>query len=68
MGEDDDVGRLHGLARRRQILRRKVGQLMKGEVDDRGYCERCGKRLEARDAFAEAVSAAPAILVGLCGS
>lgn len=24
-----------------------------GEVDDRGYCECCGKRLEARDAFAE---------------
>jgi DNA-binding HxlR family transcriptional regulator len=24
-----------------------------GEVDDRGYCRRCGKRLEARDAFAE---------------
>jgi DNA-binding HxlR family transcriptional regulator len=24
-----------------------------GEVDDRGYCERCGKRLGARDAYAE---------------
>ncbi len=24
-----------------------------GEVDDRGYCERCGQRLNARDAFAE---------------
>ncbi|MEZ5157157.1 MAG: helix-turn-helix domain-containing protein [Solirubrobacterales bacterium] len=24
-----------------------------GTVDDRGYCERCGKRLGARDAYAE---------------
>lgn len=24
-----------------------------GEVDDRGYCGRCGQRLEARDAYAE---------------
>jgi DNA-binding HxlR family transcriptional regulator len=24
-----------------------------GEVDDRGYCERCGERLTARDAYAE---------------
>lgn len=23
-----------------------------GEVDDRGYCSRCGERLEARDAYA----------------
>ena len=26
-----------------------------GEVDDRGYCERCGERLTARDAYAEGV-------------
>ncbi len=24
-----------------------------GEVDDRGYCRRCGERLDARDAYAE---------------
>ena len=24
-----------------------------GEVDDRGFCERCGERLTARDAYAE---------------
>jgi hypothetical protein len=28
-------------------------KLCGGEVDDRGYCERCGKRLGARDAYAE---------------
>ena len=34
-----------------------------GEVDDRGYCERCGERLTARDAYAEGgpgLDAAPA--------
>ena len=34
-----------------------------GEVDDRGYCERCGERLTARDAYAEGgpgLEAAPA--------
>jgi DNA-binding HxlR family transcriptional regulator len=31
-----------------------------GEVDDRGYCERCGERLGARDAYAER-------LVGVAG-
>ena len=35
-----------------------------GLVDDRGYCERCGERLDARDAYAERgpglVGAAPA--------
>ena len=33
------------------------------EVDDRGYCERCGERLTARDAYAEGgpgLDAAPA--------
>ena len=31
-----------------------------GEVDDRGYCERCGERLTARDAFTEYGPGAPA--------
>ena len=34
-----------------------------GEVDERGYCERCGERLTARDAYAEGgpgLDAAPA--------
>jgi DNA-binding HxlR family transcriptional regulator len=31
-----------------------------GEVDGRGYCERCGERLEARDAYAEHGPGAPA--------
>ncbi|MET0957491.1 MAG: helix-turn-helix domain-containing protein [Solirubrobacterales bacterium] len=31
-----------------------------GAVDDRGYCERCGERLTARDAFTEYGPGAPA--------
>jgi DNA-binding HxlR family transcriptional regulator len=31
-----------------------------GRVDDRGHCERCGQRLDARDAYAEAGPGAPA--------
>jgi DNA-binding HxlR family transcriptional regulator len=31
-----------------------------GKVDDRGYCERCGERLEARDAYTEYGPGSPA--------